>query len=114
MLRPPHAVMFFSCPLGTRGGPAEPAEGRSPPRPPAAAIARLRISQPCEHVGRPRQLAFRVTIALLFRAYSDCGPFLYKYTQAPTDLSKQMLAGNSATSYRNLVFKFFTIPTCNR
>lgn len=84
--------MFFSCPLGTGGGPAE---GRSPPRPP---IARLRISQPCEHVGRARQLAFRVTIALLFRAHSDCGPFLDKYTQAPTDLSKQMLAGNSATS----------------
>lgn len=72
------------------------------------------ISQTREHVGWRWQLAFRVTIALLFCAYSHCGPFLYEYIQAPTDLAEQMLSGNSTTSYSNLVFKLFAIPICNR
>lgn len=77
-------------------------------------LAGSRILQTCEHVGWRQQLAFWVTIALLFCAYSHCGPFLYEYIQTPTDLAEQMLSGNSTTSYSNLVFKLFAIPICNR
>lgn len=115
--------MVFSCPLRKRGQPVgqeeapSPTSGRLGPRRPAPRntwLAGSHILQTCEHVGRRRQLAFRVTIALLFCAYSHCGPFLYEYIQAPTDLAEQMLSGNSTTSYSNLVFKLFAIPICNR
>lgn len=115
--------MVFSCPLHKRGQsagqeevaarPQQPAWPRCP-APGSARAAGSHTAQTCEHVGRRRQPAFRVTIALLFRAYSHCGPFLYEYIQAPTDLAEQMLSGSSTTSYSNLVFKLFAIPICNR
>ena len=111
------AVLVFSRPLHKPGRPAGQEGPAALTTPSSARNARLAgscISQTCEHVGRRRQLAFWVTIALLFCAYSHCGPFLYEYIQAPTDLAEQMLSGNSTTSYSNLVFKLFTNPICNR
>lgn len=114
--------MVFSCQLRKRGQPAGQEEAAAPPAAGSAVLSsawerwasRSRISQTREHVGWRWQLAFWVTIALLFCAYSHCGPFLYEYIQAPTDLTEQMLSGNSTTSYSNLVFKLFAIPICNR